>query len=74
MFVCIVHSICLSELSDTTKALTKLYPNQYGLALIFIFFLQTVMGEPCETNATMRTFSNAVILKRKKKKDFKRNH
>lgn len=64
--------MCLSEFSGTTKALIKLYANQYGLASFsFLFFLnKPVMGYSCETDATMRTFSNAVI----KKKDLKRNN
>lgn len=53
--------MCLSEFPDTTKALIKLYAKQHGLALIFL----TVMGWSCEMDATMRTFSNAVILKKR---------
>lgn len=30
--------MCLSKFSDTTKALIKLYANQYGLAFFFSFF------------------------------------
>lgn len=70
--------MCLSEFSDTTKALIKLYANQNGLALIFFFFYLTVMGQSCEMDATMRTFSNAVIVKKNKniqtKKQTKKIH
>lgn len=61
--------MCLSEFSDTMKALIKLYANQYGLAffsflfLSFFFLKKPVLGQSCETDATMMTFSNAVIQK-----------
>lgn len=50
------------------KALIKLYANQYGLAFFsfpFFFFFKKkpVLGSSCKTDATMRTFSNAVIQK-----------
>lgn len=66
--------MCLSEFSDTMKALIKLYANQYGLAFFsFHFFLKKLLlGFSCETDATMRTFSNAVI--KKKIKDLKKDN
>lgn len=50
----------------TTKALIiKLYANLYGLALIF-------KKNSFETNATMGTFSIAVLKKKQQKKNKKR--